>query len=73
MPDILIRGVPDDVVHAIDAKAHRAGLSRTEYLRRTLTRERDTDGPAVSVHDLAQFSETFADLASGKIMDRAWE
>lgn len=38
MPDILIRGVPEDVVHAIDAKAHRAGLSRTEYLRRTLTR-----------------------------------
>jgi hypothetical protein len=39
MPDILIRGVPDDVVAAIDAKAQRAGLSRTEYLRRTLSRE----------------------------------
>lgn len=73
MPDILIRGVPDDVVHAIDLKAHQAGLSRTEYLRRALTRERDTDGPTVSVADLAQFSETFADLASDEIMDRAWE
>lgn len=73
MPDILIRGVPEDVVHAIDAKALRAGLSRTEYLRRALTRERDTDGPAVSTDDLAQFSETFADLANGETMDRAWE
>ena len=43
MPDILIRDVPDDVVAAIDAKAQRAGLSRTEYLRRTLSRERTED------------------------------
>ena len=41
MTDILIRDVPEDVIAAIDIKAQRLGLSRTEYLRRTLARERD--------------------------------
>ena len=45
MSDILIRDVPDDVLAAIDAKAHSAGLSRTEYLRRTLARERSEATP----------------------------
>ena len=37
MPDILIRDLPDDLVAAIDANARRAGLSRTEYIRRAPT------------------------------------
>ncbi|MBA2282299.1 MAG: ribbon-helix-helix protein, CopG family [Acidimicrobiia bacterium] len=36
MTDILMRDVPDEVLAAIDAKAKRVGLSRTEYLRRAL-------------------------------------
>jgi len=36
MANILIRDVPDKVLAAIDAKAKRVGLSRTEYLRRAL-------------------------------------
>ena len=50
MPDILIRDVPDDVVAAIDAKAQRAGLSRTEYLRRALSRGRteESAGPSTT-------------------------
>ena len=40
MADVLIRGFPDDVLAAIDARDRRAGLSRTEYLRRALARER---------------------------------
>ena len=40
MTDILIRGVPDEVLAAIDARAKRVGLSRTAYLRRALERER---------------------------------
>ena len=40
MTDILIRDIPDEVLAAIDARAKRVGLSRTEYLRRTLERER---------------------------------
>ena len=73
MPDILIRDVPDDVVAAIDAKAQRAGLSRTEYLRRTLSRERAEDSADVTVEDLARFAQTFADLDDPEVMGQAWQ
>ena len=72
MTDILIRGVPEDVIAAIDMKAKRLGLSRTEYLRRTLTRERDVVPAEVSAADLSAFAHTFADLADPEVMDRAW-
>lgn len=38
MTGVLIRDVPDEVVSAIEAKARRLGLSRTEYLRRQIVR-----------------------------------
>lgn len=72
MTDILIRDVPEDVIAAIDIKAQRLGLSRTEYLRRTLTRERDVVPAEVSAADLSAFAHTFADLADPEVMDRAW-
>ena len=72
MGDILIRDVPDDVVAAIDAKAQRAGLSRTEYLRRALSRERNDETGDVTVDDLERFAQTFADLDDPEIMGRAW-
>jgi hypothetical protein len=72
MTDILIRDVPDDVVAAIDAKAQRLGLSRTEYLRRALARERAADGGQVTVADLARFAEMFRDLEEPDVMGRAW-
>lgn len=72
MTDILIRDVPDDVLAAIDAKATRAGLSRSEYLRRTLSREGDVSEAEVTVESLARFGETFSDLADPDVMDDAW-
>ena len=72
MPDILIRDVPDEVVAAIDARAQRAGLSRSEYLRRALARERSADSGQVSVQDLEQFARTFADLGDPEVMGSAW-
>ena len=72
MSDILIRDVPDDVLAAIDTKAHRAGLSRTEYLRRTLARERSDTLLDVTTDDLATFADTFADLGDDTVMDGAW-
>jgi hypothetical protein len=72
MPDVLIRDLPDDVLAAIDAKARRVGLSRTEYIRRTLSRERGDASADVSVNDLAVFAETFADLADADVMRQAW-
>jgi hypothetical protein len=70
--DILIREVPEDVIAAIDEKAQRLGLSRSEYLRRALARERDAESLAVSVSDLANFAETFADLDDPDVMGGAW-
>ena len=72
MSDILIRDVPDDVLAAIDAKAHSAGLSRTEYLRRTLARERSETLIGITTDDLAAFADTFADLGDDTVMDGAW-
>lgn len=72
MSDILIRDVPDDVLAAIDAKAQRAGLSRTEYLRRTLARERSESLLDVTTDDLRVFAETFVDLGDDTVMRGAW-
>lgn len=73
MSDLLIRDVPEEVIAAIDAKARRVGVSRTEYLRRALVRESATIDEEVSVSDLARFAETFADLADDEVMRQAWE
>jgi hypothetical protein len=72
MTDILIRDVPNDVLPAIDAKARRIGLSRTEYIRRSPSRERDAAGPEVRVEDLVIFADALADLADPEVMRRAW-
>ena len=72
MADILIRDLPDDVLAAIDAKARRVGLSRTEYIRRTLAREGNDTTSDVRVEDLVQFADTFADLDNPEVMRRAW-
>jgi hypothetical protein len=68
----LIRDIPDDVVAAIDTRAQRAGLSRTEYLRRALARERSDRDADVSVADLERFAATFSDLDDAEVMGRAW-
>ena len=72
MTDILIRDVPDDVLAAIDAKARRVGFSRAEYIRRTLSRERDDAAAEVRVEDLVTFADTFADLSDPEVMRQAW-
>jgi hypothetical protein len=72
MTDLLIRDVPDDVVAAIDAAASRLGLSRTEYLRRTLA-QTVTRAGGVTVDDLAHFGSVFADLADDDVMRQAWQ
>ncbi|MFP4636141.1 MAG: antitoxin [Nitriliruptoraceae bacterium] len=73
MTDVLIRDVPDDIVSAIEAKAKRLGLSRTEYLRRQMVRVASTSDESVSVESLRQFAETFADLGDPEVMRGAWE
>jgi Ribbon-helix-helix protein, copG family len=70
--DILIRDVPDDVVAAVDARASRMGLSRSEYVRRRLAQDAASSAATVSVQDLASFADTFGDLADPDVMSQAW-
>jgi hypothetical protein len=72
MTDMLIRDIPDEVIAGLDAHAGRLGISRSEYVRRRLAQDAARPGSSVSVHDLARFAETFADLADPDVMSQAW-
>lgn len=61
------------MVAAVDARAARLGLSRSEYLRRRLAQELAPTAEPVSVEHLDGFAETFADLADPEVMRGAWE
>lgn len=70
--DMLIRDVPDEVLAAVDARAGRLGLSRSEYVRRRLAQDAAVPEAAVTAADLDRFGQLFADLDDPEIMDRAW-
>jgi hypothetical protein len=76
LADILIRDVPDETVAELDAAADRAGISRVEYVRRTLAAEarRAAHGarPPLTRDDWKQLHEIAADLANEDIMRGAW-
>ncbi|MFT7600283.1 MAG: hypothetical protein ACI8TP_003224 [Acidimicrobiales bacterium] len=72
MADILIRDVPDEVLAAIDAKAKRVGLSRTEYLRRALERESAQANGPVDIDQLAQLAALTQDLEDPDVISDAW-
>ena len=73
MSDILIRDVPDDVLSAIDSRAAKLGISRSEYVRRRLAQDAVVVGATVSAADLRAFGHEFADLADADVMIKAWE
>lgn len=73
MTDVLIRDVPDDVIAAVDARAGRLGLSRSEYVRRRLAQDAVAAESPVSTRDLARFAEVFGDLGDPDVMSRAWQ
>jgi hypothetical protein len=73
MTDMLIRDVPDDVVAALEARARRLGLSRSEYVRRRLAEDAAVADSPVSDGDLTRFAENFSDLADPDVMSQAWE
>lgn len=72
MTNILIRDVSDEALAAIDAKAKRMGLSRTEYLRRALERERVAGLDSVTVEQLERVAALAQDLDDPEIMSGAW-
>ena len=73
MTDVLIREVPEDVVAAIEARASRLGISRSEYIRRRLAQDAGADTGAVTEGDLTWFAATFSDLNNPDVMKQAWQ
>ena len=71
MTDILIRDVPEELLSVIDAKAKRVGLSRTEYLRRALERER-VPTAALSSKTSPRPRSLAEDLDDPDVMSGAW-
>jgi hypothetical protein len=76
MADILIRDVPDAVLADLDAAAGRAGISRVEYVRRTLAAEASRAAqaarPPLTRDDWQQFAELTEDLGNADVMRGAW-
>jgi hypothetical protein len=72
MADVLIRGVPDEVIHMIDAKAKREGISRSEYLRRLLAREAPVTTGPIEIAAFGRLAVLAGDLGDPTVMDDAW-
>jgi hypothetical protein len=71
--DLLIRGLTAASVRRIDEEARRCRLSRTEFLRRDLTRRFGAEESEVTSEDWDRFDADFADLADPAVMDAAWQ
>ena len=73
MSDELVGDVPHDVLRALDARAARLGISRSEYVRRRLAQDTVGTKLPVDVDDLTSFAAAFADLADPVVMANAWK
>ena len=72
MSDLLIRDVPQDVLSGLDRRASELGLSRVEFVRRTLARESLGKTESVTETHLANLLDLLPDLDDAEIMASAW-
>ncbi|MFW0793244.1 antitoxin [Gordonia sp. CPCC 205515] len=72
MNDVRISDVPDEVLAAIDTRAERLGLSRTDYLRRRILQDAAAESVTVTFDDLRRFTASHAGLADDELMATAW-
>jgi hypothetical protein len=72
MSDLLIRDVPADVLTTLDKKAALLGLSRVEYIRRTLVQEAGVVSESCTEKHLTEFLALLPDLADEEVMNGAW-
>jgi plasmid stability protein len=70
--EVLVRDVPDDVLAAIDIRAGRLGMSRSDYLRRLISQWAARDDEPVTAEDLQQLPLALPDLGDPEIMSEAW-
>lgn len=73
MADLLIRDLSPQLLAALDEKAASLGLSRSEFLRRTLNREAFLITESVTEAHIIKLLDLLPDLASQKVMKGAWE
>lgn len=72
MADLLIRDLTPEVMAALEKKAALLGLSRVEYVRRTLAQEVRVGTESVTERHLASLLELLPDLANKEVMENAW-
>jgi len=72
MADLLIRDLTPEILNALDVRASALGLSRVEYVRRTLAQSISTATESVTEQHLLELLELLPDLADKKIMEQAW-
>jgi len=71
MPDVLIRGLSEAAVEAIDQDANAVRLSRNEYLRQTYE-DRAKARRFMTDEDWARSASRTRDLDDPEIMAGAW-
>lgn len=72
MTDVLIRGVSDDALAEVDARAAALGISRAEYLRRQIEQDARRRPRALTQQDFDRFGELSRDLHDPEVMREAW-
>lgn len=72
MADLLIRDLSPEVMAALENKAALLGLSRVEYVRRTLTQEVRMATESVTEKHLASLLVLLPDLSNEQVMENAW-
>lgn len=72
MADLLIRDLTPEILNALDGRASALGLSRVEYVRRTLAQSISTATESVTEQHLFELLELLPDLSDEKIMEQAW-
>ncbi|HUW88693.1 MAG TPA: antitoxin [Candidatus Paceibacterota bacterium] len=72
MADLLIRDLTPEVMAALENKAALLGLSRVEYVRRTLTQEVRMGTESVTEKHLASLLVLLPDLSNEQVMENAW-
>ena len=72
MADLLIRDLTPEILNALDVRANALGLSRVEYVRRTLAQSISAATESVTQQHLIELLELLPDLANKEIMEQAW-
>lgn len=72
MSDLLIRDLTPEILAALDRRATILGVSRAEYVRRTLAQSLSSSTESVTEAHLAGLLDLLPDLADEEIMDGAW-